>query len=281
MTVKIKPGICSLTLAKASPDAVLQTVVRAGLQGIEWWGRDHVPHGDVETARRVGDLTRAAGIEVASYGSYYRAGVSEADGLAFVRVLDTAEALGAPLIRIWAGNQNGVEADGAHIQAVVDDTLRIADLAAKRNVSLTFEFHGGTLTDRNETAVRFATQVPHPNVLFSWQPPHGYSLEHCLDGLQAMLPRLGTLHVFHWTMGTYDANTVDETIRPLNYPADFHRHSLADGIDRWQHYLAAARTTDHDHWALLEFVRNDSPEQVIADAETLIKLIFYLTTVPI
>lgn len=275
----IHPGICSLTLAKQSPQDVLKTAVEAGLQGIEWWGRDHVPHGDLEVARRVGDLTRAAGIEVASYGSYYRAGVSEADGLAFVRVLDTAEALGAPLIRIWAGNQNGIEAGAAHIQAVVDDTLRIADLAAKRDVALTFEFHGGTLTDCNETAVRFAAQVPHPNVWFSWQPPHGYSLEHCLDGLESLLPRLGTLHVFHWTMGSYEANTVNETMRPP-LPGDFHRHPLADGVDRWRRYLAAAGTTGRDHWALLEFVRDDCPEQVVADAATLIRLIFSLTTVP-
>ncbi len=268
----IRSGMCSVTLAKQSPQDVLQTVVRAGLQGIEWWGRDHVPHGDVEAARVVGDLTRAAGIEVAYYGSYYRAGVSEADGLAFARVLDTAEALGAPMIRIWAGNQNGVEAEVAHIQAVIDDTLRIADLAAKRNVALTFEFHGGTLTDRNETAVRFAAQVPHPNVFFSWQPPHGYSLEHGLEGLQGLLPRLGTLHVYHWTIGSYARNTFNETIRPLVFPGDFHRHPLEDGILRWQAYFAAARTTSRDHWALLEFVKGDAPEQVLADAATLIRL---------
>ena len=258
-----------MTLAKHSPDEVVKTAVEAGLQGVEWWGKGHVPHGDVATAQRVGEQTRAAGLEVACYSSYYRAGVSENEGLSFGSVLDTAVGLGAPMIRIWAGNQNGAEADAAHMQVVIDDTLRVADLAAARDIALTFEYHGGSLTDRNETATQFAAQVPHPNVYFSWQAPHGYPLDHCLVGLQGLLPRLGTLHVYHWTIGSYEANTANETMRPLVYPDDFHRHPLADGVDRWQAYLGAAKTTGRDHWAMLEFVKEDSRSQVLTDAATL------------
>jgi 3-dehydroshikimate dehydratase len=268
----IRPGICSVTLAEQTPREVLQTAIEAGLQGIEWWGKDHVPHGEIDTARRVGEQTRAAGLEVPSYGSYYRAGVSEDEGLSFASVLETAHALGAPMIRIWAGNQNGIDASAAHVQAVIDDTRRIADLAAARDTSVVFEYHGGSLTDRNDTAVRFAAQVEHPNVYFSWQPPHGYTLEHCLEGLQALLPRLGTLHVYHWTIGSYENNTVNETIRPLIFPDDFHRHPLADGKARWQAYFDAARSTGRDHWALLEFVKDNSREQVVRDAAVLTQL---------
>ena len=269
----IRPGICSVTLAEHAPEAVIEIAVKADLQGVEWWGRDHVPHGDVDAARRVAKQTRAAGLDVACYGSYYRAGVSEAEGLAFTNVLNTAEALGSPMIRIWAGSQNGIEAEDAHVRVVIDDTLRIADLAAERKIALTFEYHGGSLTDRNETAIRFASQVSHPSIFFSWQPPHGYSLEHCLAGLLGLLPRLGTLHVYHWTIGSYDANTVNETIRPLVFPDGFHRHPLADGADRWQAYLAAARNAGRDHWALLEFVKDNDPSQVIADGTTLMHLV--------
>lgn len=268
----IRPGICSVTLAKHSPRKVLQTAVDAGLQGIEWWGKGHVPHGEVETARVIGGQTRAAGLEVACYGSYYRVGVSEAEGLSFASVLDTAVALEAPMIRVWAGNQNGVDADADHVKAVIADTLRIADMAAKHNIAIVFEYHGGSLTDRNETAARFVAQVPHPNACFSWQPPHGYAREHCLEGLQALLPRLGTLHVYHWTIGSCEQNTVNETIRPLNFTDVLHRHPLADGKNRWQAYLKAARTTGRDHWALLEFVKDDSIGQLIEDAAVLNEL---------
>jgi 3-dehydroshikimate dehydratase len=269
----IKAGICSVTLAKCSVEEVLETAVQAGLHGIEWWGNGHVPHGDVECARRVCDLTSQAGLEVSSYGSYYRAGVSEADGLSFQSVLDTAVALGAPTIRVWAGDRNTADADEAFIQNVVDDTNRIADLAAKQAVSVTFEFHGGSLTDQNETAIEFADRVRHPNVFFSWQPPHGYSLEHCLEGLQGLLPRLSTVHVYHWTIGAYEKNTVNETVRPLVYPDDFYRHPLSEGADRLRSYCDLIQKTGRDHFMLLEFVKDDSMDQVFADARTLTELI--------
>ncbi len=88
-----------------------------------------------------------------------------------------------------------------------------------------------------------------------------------------MLPRLGTLQVYHWTIGSYAHNTFNETIRPLVFSGDFHRHPLEDGIFRWQAYFAAARTTSRDHWALLEFVKGDAPEQVTDDARVLLGLL--------
>ncbi len=267
----IRPGICSVTLARHSPREILG-IAAAGLRGIEWWGRGHVPHGDIVAARAIGDRTRAAGLEVSSYGSYYRAGVSEAEGLSFVSVLDTAAALEAPLIRVWAGNQNGIEAAPGHVRAVIDDTLRIADLSAARNMAVTFEYHGGTLTDCNETAARFSARVSHPNVWFSWQPPQGCSLEYGLEGLRALLPRLGTLHVYHWTVGSCQTNTGDKTVRPLKASHVLHRHPLADGRQRWEAFLGAARTTGRGHWALLEFVRDDSPRQMAEDAAVLNEL---------
>jgi len=268
----IQTGMCSVTLANESVEHVLDIATRARLHCIEWSGNTHVPHGDAACARRVRVLTEAAGLAVSSYGSYYRAGVSETAGLSFQSVLDSAVALGAPTIRVWAGDRNTCDADPAFIQTVVDDTHRIADMAALHGVSITFEFHGGTLTDRNETAVEFAMQVPHPNVFFSWQPPHGYTLDHCLDGLQGLLHRLSTVHVYHWTIGSYEKNILNETVRPLKWPDDFHRHPLADGAVRWEQFLAAVSTTGRDHVALLEFVKNDTPAQVMEDAACLLAL---------
>jgi 3-dehydroshikimate dehydratase len=269
----IKPGICSVTLAKLSVEEVVGAVVKAGLQGIEWGGNGHVPHGDIACALRVNKLTAEAGLEVSSYGSYYRVGVSEGAGLTFRSVLDTAVALGAPTIRVWAGNRDTADADEAFVRSVVDDANRIADLAEKEGISVTFEFHGGTLTDRNETAIRFAGQVPHPNLFFSWQPPHGYTVGHCLAGLEGLLPRLSTVHVYHWTIGSYEKNILNETVRPLTYPDDYFRHPLVDGKRRWQKYMAAVETTGRDHFALLEFVKDDSLSQMLADAKILRSLV--------
>ncbi len=174
----IRPGICSVTLAKKNVSEVIEIVKDAGLEGIEWWGKDHVPHGDTAIAAKVKALTESAGLKVSSYGSYYRAGVSEAEGLSFASVLDTAVALGAPTIRIWAGNCDFGKADETLVEKVVSDTMRIADMSAKSGITVTFEFHGGTLTDNNDNTIKFASMAEHPAVFFSWQPPHGYDIGH-------------------------------------------------------------------------------------------------------
>ena len=269
----IKSGLCSLTLGKLPVEEVIDAAVTSGLQGVEWWGTGHVPHGDAKTAATVRGLTEKAGLEVSSYGSYYRCAISEGAGLTFQSVLDSARALGAPTIRVWAGNCDYQNADNAFIQKVIDDANRIADSAAVYGISITFEYHGGTLTDRNETAIKFANQLSHPNIYFSWQPPHGYSVEHALSGLSGILHRLSTIHVYHWTMGSYEKSIVNETIRPLLYPDDFFRHPLADGGDRWEAYFKAADTTGRDHFALLEFVKDDSNEQFYQDAAVLQQII--------
>ena len=267
----VKAGICSVTLQKQSVEEVLEVAVRAGLQGIEWWGCGHVPHGDIDCARRVRDLTAKVGLEVSSYGSYYRAGVSETAGLGFQSVLDTAVALGAPTIRVWAGDRDLADADEAFVQSAIDDTMRIAELAADHKVSITFEFHGGTLTGCNEAAVYFSGRVLHPNVFFSWQPPHGYTLEHCLEGLGRLLPRLSTVHMYHWTIGSYEKNCLNETIRPLVYPDDYYRHPLEDGADRVRAYCETVQSSARDHFVLLEFVKDDSPEQAVADGKFMVE----------
>lgn len=133
-----------MTLARKGVHEVIAIVKEAGLEGIEWWGKDHVPHGDTAIAAKVKALTEEAGLKVSSYGSYYRTGVSEAAGLSFSSVLDTAAALGAPTIRVWAGNCDYGQTNEAQIGKIVADTIRIADMAAEAGLTVTFEFHGGT-----------------------------------------------------------------------------------------------------------------------------------------
>lgn len=268
----IRPGLCSITFESRSAEEALEFGRAAGLRGIEWWGGKHAPPGDLARARELARLTQAAGLAVSSYGSYYRVGISEAEGLEFATVLETARALEAPVIRIWAGNRDYAATGQDQIRRMVTDTLHAGDMAGRAGLTIAFEFHPGTLTDRNETAVRFASAVRHPAVRFYWQPPFGRDVPYGLAGLNALCDRLANLHVFHWTLGAPDRNTVHADMRPLVFPEDFHRHPLADGVEEWRQYLAAAATAPGDRWALLEFVKDNDPAQFMHDAQTLLGL---------
>jgi 3-dehydroshikimate dehydratase len=87
-------------------------------------------------------------------------------------------------------------------------------------------------------------------ILNYWQPLPGLDHAARLASLEAILPNLAHLHVFHWAP--------DQTRLPL-----------AEGRDDWSAYLKAANRPDRERFCLLEFVKGDAPAQFRQDAQTL------------
>jgi sugar phosphate isomerase/epimerase len=164
--------------------------------------------------------------------------------------------LGAPIVRVWAGRKGSADADAAYRDRVVEDSRRIADLAEDAGLLVAYEFHGNTLTDTNESAIELLQQVAHTSVVSYWQPmqtaslPPGEGEAYRLAGLRSILPWLAHVHVFHWAGGRG-------------------RRPLAEGKALWRERVQLVRRTGRDHYALIEFVRNDEPEAFLDDAAAL------------
>lgn len=227
----------------------------AQLKVIEWHGLDHVPHGDLDTADRIAQSTLDAGLALAAYGSYYVVGESESQGLSFTTVLQTAKALRAPMVRVWAGNQSPDDASRGCRAHISDEARRIADLAAEEKIKLVFEFHNGTLTETGESCAAFMETVDHANARAYWQPAPELDLNQNLTQLHQVLPWLVGLHVFHWR------------------PTHMDRHPLAQGELEWAQYLAMARPHHDTLDVLLEFVKGGAVTQLNEDAATLHRLL--------
>ena len=251
----IKPGLVSVSFRKLNPPLIVDLCKKCSLVGIEWGGDVHVPHGDFETARRVGELTRGNGLEVAAYGSYYRVGASERDGLPFEKVLETAIHLQAPLIRVWAGVKASADADEAYANWIIGESDRIAGVAAKAGVKVAYEYHANTLTDSLLSTANLLAKARHPNLYYLWQPSNGKAVSYNLQALTAVLPRLENIHVFHW------------------WPDSSVRHALSVGEADWKEYFGVLRQDGGARYALLEFVKDNEPEQLQADALTLHRLL--------
>lgn len=249
------PGLVSITFRQLTPQQIVALCVPNRLQVIEWGGDVHVPHGDLDAAAQVGRLTRQHGLDVAAYGSYYRLAASPAQGLPFSAVLDSAVALETKAIRVWAGDRGSVDADAGWRSEVIDDALRCADMAAEKNITICYEFHGGTLTDTLGSTCDLLAATAHPFIKTLWQPPHGRPLEECLSGLRILAPRLHHVHGFHW------------------WPDTSHRLPLRAGMDRWTAYVSELRALSVDANILLEFVAGDSPEALTDDAAALNELL--------
>jgi sugar phosphate isomerase/epimerase len=252
----ISPGLLSVTFRKLLPLEIVRLVRDAGLQVIEWGGDVHVPPGDPANAREVRRMTEEAGLAVASYGSYYR--VSADGGPPFAAVLETAAALGAPEIRVWAGNRGTFESDDGHFETVVAESLRLADQAQNAGIVMAFEFHGGTINDTYAASRRLLAAAAHPAIRTYWQPPIQIPENESLAGLRSILPHVRDVHVFHWTTGENSGLV---------------RHPLSRGAAFWSRVLQILRSTGRPHAAMLEFVRNDSPDAFIGDARTLLALL--------
>ena len=246
----IRPGLCSVTLRSQSVDEVARLAGECGLAAIEWGGDVHVPPGDTGAARRARAASAAADVAVASYGSYlFAAGAPTAAESG--AVLDTAMALGAPNVRVWAGF--GVVAGSPEYSTLVAGLSAIAADAAARGITVGLEFHGGTPTATVDGAVALLDEVGAANLTCYWQPPywHGPTTPAADAAEVATLGgRLSHLHVYEWAG--------PEARRPL-----------ADGRARWSAVLDAARACGGERVAFLEFVAGDDPEALRRDAGTL------------
>jgi 3-dehydroshikimate dehydratase len=240
-------GLVSVTFRKLSPSEIVDLVRQAQLEGIEWGGDVHVPHGDLARAREVRKVTEDAGLTIPSYGSYYRVGDQEP--VPFDAVLASAVELGAPVIRVWAGKKGSDPADPAYRELVQKDAIRIGEMARKANVTVAFEYHGNTLTDTRDSALRLLKACAAGGVQSYWQPRGSLTHEESLGDLQSVAPYLSHIHAYYWE--------------------GYQRHPLAAGAKAWAVYLKAISAVGGERSVLLEFVQDDSPQAFLADAAAL------------
>lgn len=241
----LRPGLCSVTLRHLPPSAVLTVAAEAGLACVEWGADVHAPAEPLPALEALGRSTRASGLEVASYGTYWRATDDHPTPL-----LDAAEALGCRRLRIWAGTSGSAEADRDERRRVVAAVRRLADEAAVRGQELAFEHHDGTLADTVGSTLDLLDEVDRPNVGTYWQPRVGERTGTALEGLLALLPHLRGVHVFSWWPGA-------------------ERLPLVDRADLWTAVVDVLEAAGQDLDLLLEFLPGDDEGRLAGEAAQL------------
>ena len=238
------PGLVTITFRPFSREEVAETAAKAGLRRLEWGGDIHVPPGDDGAAEDAVRLTALHGLEVDTYGSYFRCLHGEDAGA----VVGTAEKLGARNLRVWAGQKGSAEISEEERGAVVSG-IRAVCRMVPRGMTVSTEFHQATLTDRFESAVRMAQEVGEENFRLYWQPNQFMDDAYNLAAVKACLPYLSNVHVFTWS--------------------GHDRFPLADGERMWRQYIEIVASDGSDHGLFLEFTCDGSAEQLYRDAETL------------
>ncbi len=239
----MKRGLVSVTFRNLLPEQIISLVKNAELDCIEWGSDIHVPVGDIENAKNVAKLMAENNLETISYGSYYRVGES----VNFTDVLNTALALDAPNIRVWAGSIDSEDATEEYRKKVVEDAKLISQLAQQKGVTISFEYHGQTLTNTQQSTVQLLNEINSNNTFTYWQPLSNTSYEENLQNIKELieLNKLKNIHVYHWG-------------NDCKFP-------LSDGKNLWQEYVKIAK--NNINAMLLEFVKENSIEQFYEDAK--------------
>ena len=243
-------GLTSVTFRLESAEAIVKYAAECQLKCIEWGGDIHVPAGNVEMAKSVAVLTKSSNLYVSSYGSYY----SLLDGKEnFDKVLQSAVALNAPIIRIWGGRKSPSQFSETEYAAIVADCRYICERAKKNGIKIALECHNRSITENKESTVKFLKDVGHDNLYMYWQPNQYLSFEENLAFAEAVKDYTVVIHVFHWQGDK--------------------RFPLCEGADMWKQYFAIFKNVNRDIPCLLEFMHDESVKSLLPTVETLRLLI--------
>ena len=227
-------GLVSVSFRNLSCEEIVKLCIENGLTSVEWGGDIHIPAGDIAAAEEAFALCQKSNIEIAAYGSYYRVCKNETVNPPWEKVVETAAALHAPIIRVWICEHGSEEVSDDEFQRAVKECREICDIAQKQNITVCCECHPNTLTDNYIYTVKLLKQVDRPNFKLYWQPNQHKSIEYNLEAIRSMKDYTLNVHTFYW-----------EGINKL---------SLSCGVSIWKKYLEALG--DVTPRFLLEFMPN-------------------------
>jgi sugar phosphate isomerase/epimerase len=189
---------------------------------------------------------------VASYGSYWRAGIDDVSSGR--RLVEAAGVLGAPRIRVWAGSTGSGRATRAEREGVVRATSALARVAIDLGVTVAFEFHADTLADSPDSVLDLLDRIDSPAVRTYWQPPNGTPDAVALQALELVLDGVDAVHVFSWWPHT-------------------ERRPLLDREELWRGVVRRLAGCQRPVDLLMEFVADDRPDVLVSDATALRSLL--------
>ncbi len=244
----MKKGLFSVTFRSLGRSEITELTKKAGLDSVIWGGDVHVPHGEFELAENTKKLCDSFGVSTEVYGSYHK--LTNDD---YNTVFDTAIALGSNVVRVWAGTKGSADMPTEERDVLVRRLREAADVAKEKGLTLAFEYHGGTLTDDAESAVRLINEAERDNVRLHWQPNQYRDFDFNVRALKTVVPFVDAVHVFAWKEND--------------------RFPLAVQEHEWRTYFDILTEHGKCSLAALEFVPVECRDDLMRDAETLDKLI--------
>jgi len=243
-------GITSNTFRSLDFQKVIGSTKIAQLEGVEWECDVHVPLGNVQMAEIIKKQTLDAGLKIFSIGSYFKAGDSYDASKAFLPVIDCAQTLKTPVIRVWVGSRSSVNCDEEYYKKVLKDTKTICNMAWRAAKTVCFESHRGTLSDSPQMILRLIKDAETDNLKMNWKPNREKTFEENQADLRLILPHLQHIHV---------SNKSQKGDGIL----------LSEAAEEWKRYIEIIRQNPKNKCFFLRFIMNDGFKRLDEDAALL------------
>ena len=243
-----KLGLVSVSFRKESPENILAAMKKAGLSYIEWGSDVHAPYDNKEALEEIVRLQEKFEIQCSSYGTYFRLGVNPVEELQ--GYINAAKMLGTNILRLWCYNKSASYMSHEERKSLVNQCRVAAKIAAENNVVLCLECHMNTFTENPVDAVWLMEEINSPHFRMYWQPFQWQSADENINNAKTISPYAVHLHVFNWK--------------------EDKRFPLAEAISEWKSYLEQFSA---EHTLLLEFMPEDTLEELESEADSLKKII--------
>jgi len=194
----IRPAMCSIAWREASIESVLPHIAQAGYLGVELWG----PHIE-RYLQEGGSLSSLAALleehalQVPMISTYFDLINEPEESLSRAkRYIEYAQALEAPLIRVFTGGGDSDQAPVSTWRAVVKGLREICRLGLDHQIGFALETHRGHLHDTTESTLKLIRQVGAQNL---WVNLDIFNLftkgEDPLQALKRLFPWVRILHL--------------------------------------------------------------------------------------
>ena len=190
-----KVALCTIAFSEEPLEEVLDLACAVGFPAVELWGKE--PHMgeefDGKRAREVSRMLAERGLALSVFGSYLELGV-EGQMEKAGPVLETAAALGAPIVRVWAGNTASAEAGEKDWSACLRDCERACRAAEPFGLVLAVEMHNGSLADMASAALRVVEEVGAPGLKLNFQVSYPPDEEDPYERVRKVAPWVVNVH---------------------------------------------------------------------------------------
>lgn len=173
-----------------SIDRITRIAVDSGAQIIEWADKFHVT--DEQSAKYAKKSCDDSGIEISSYGTYYRVGSN--DSQRWKQICELSSIMNCGSVRVWLGNEGSARTTEKVYQNILEDTVKICETAKEYGLIVCPECHDRTYNDNTDAFLKLYDDSGCDNLGTYFQSRYKKQ-EYDLDRIKRTLPYIESVHI--------------------------------------------------------------------------------------